>query len=43
MTVCLLIFFAWPKREGAEHIIVVGGGLMRDEDVAALKKCTSKK
>jgi hypothetical protein len=42
MTVCLLIFFAWPKRERAEHIIV-GGGLMRDEDVAALKKCTSKK
>jgi methylmalonyl-CoA mutase cobalamin-binding domain/chain len=30
--------FAGLKREGAEHIIVVGGGVMRDEDVAALKK-----
>jgi methylmalonyl-CoA mutase C-terminal domain/subunit len=35
--------FAGPKREGAEDMIVVGGGVMHAEDVAALKKMGVKK
>lgn len=35
--------FAGPKGEGAEDMIVVGGGVMPAEEVATLKKMGVKK